>query len=77
MHEPSFWWRKPGLAAGLLAPIAAGYGAIAARRMAGQGARGRQPVLCVGNFTLGGAGKTPTVMALAQMLQDAGERPVS
>jgi tetraacyldisaccharide 4'-kinase len=32
-------------------------------------------VLCVGNFTLGGAGKTPTVMALATMLQQAGERP--
>ena len=33
------------------------------------------PVLCVGNFTLGGAGKTPTVMMLARMLSDAGERP--
>jgi tetraacyldisaccharide 4'-kinase len=75
MRDPSFWWRKAGFAAGLLAPIAAGYGAIAARRMAGQGARASLPVLCVGNFTLGGAGKTPTVMALAQMLRDAGERP--
>ena len=34
------------------------------------------PVLCVGNFTLGGAGKTPTVMMLAAMLRQAGERPV-
>jgi tetraacyldisaccharide 4'-kinase len=33
------------------------------------------PVLCVGNFTLGGAGKTPTVMMLARMLIEAGERP--
>jgi tetraacyldisaccharide 4'-kinase len=33
------------------------------------------PILCVGNFTLGGAGKTPTVMMLARMLSDAGERP--
>jgi tetraacyldisaccharide 4'-kinase len=75
MREPSFWWRKTGLSAGLLAPLGLAYGAIAARRMAGQGARASLPVLCVGNFTLGGAGKTPTVMALAQMLQDAGERP--
>ena len=33
------------------------------------------PVLCIGNFTLGGAGKTPTVITLARMLADAGERP--
>jgi tetraacyldisaccharide 4'-kinase len=75
MREPAFWWRNAGLAAGLLAPLAAIYGAIAARRMAGPGARAALPVLCVGNFTLGGAGKTPTVMALATMLQQAGERP--
>ncbi len=75
MREPSFWWRKVSLAGALLAPLAAAYGAIAARRMARQGARASLPVLCVGNFTLGGAGKTPTVMALAKMLQDAGERP--
>jgi tetraacyldisaccharide 4'-kinase len=75
MREPSFWWRKAGLAAGLLAPAAACYGAIAARRMAKSGTQAGVPVLCVGNFTLGGAGKTPTVMALANMLQDAGERP--
>jgi len=75
MRDPAFWWRKAGLAAGLLAPLATAYGAIAARRMAGPGARAALPVLCVGNFTLGGAGKTPTVMMLAHLLQDAGERP--
>jgi tetraacyldisaccharide 4'-kinase len=75
MRDPAFWWRKDSLAAGLLAPLGAAYGAIAARRMAGPGARAALPVLCVGNFTLGGAGKTPTVMALAKMLQAAGERP--
>jgi len=75
MREPAFWWREPGLAAGLLAPLAAIYGAIAARRMAGPSARAGVPVLCVGNFTLGGAGKTPAVMMLAKMLQAAGEKP--
>jgi tetraacyldisaccharide 4'-kinase len=74
MREPAFWWRKAGLACGLLAPAAACYGAIAARRMARPGARAGVPVLCVGNFTLGGAGKTPAVMRLAKMLQEAGER---
>jgi tetraacyldisaccharide 4''-kinase len=74
MREPAFWWRKVGLASGLLAPAAACYGAIAARRMLRQGTRAGVPVLCVGNFTLGGAGKTPAVMRLAKLLQEAGER---
>ena len=73
MREPAFWWRKPGLLPRLLAPVAACYGAIAARRMAKTGARAELPVLCVGNFTLGGAGKTPAVMTLAMMLRGAGE----
>jgi tetraacyldisaccharide 4'-kinase len=74
MREPVFWWRKPGLRAALLAPLAAGYGVIAARRMARQGQRAGLPVLCVGNFSLGGAGKTPTVLTIAKMLTEAGER---
>jgi tetraacyldisaccharide 4'-kinase len=75
MRDPAFWWRKAGLASGLLAPLGAAYGAIAAKRMAGAGARAGVPVICVGNFTLGGAGKTPTVIALAAMLREAGEQP--
>ena len=75
MREPAFWWHKAGFASGLLAPLGLLYGAIAARRMAGKGSQAGVPVLCVGNFTLGGAGKTPTVMMLAQMLADEGERP--
>ena len=74
MRDPAFWWRKPGVRSALLAPLAAGYGAVAAGRMAKAGARAGVPVLCVGNFTLGGAGKTPTAMAIAKMLTEAGER---
>ena len=75
MREPAFWSREPGLTSGLLAPAAACYGAIAARRMAKPGAHAGVPVLCVGNFTLGGTGKTPTAMYLAKMLEYAGEKP--
>ena len=74
MREPAFWWRKAGLRAGLLAPAACIYGAVAARRMAKAGARAGVPVICVGNFTLGGVGKTPTAMLLAAMLAELGER---
>jgi len=74
MHEPSFWWRRGSLRAALLAPVASVYGAVAARRMARAGAHAGVPVLCAGNFTLGGAGKTPLAMLLAAMLADRGER---
>jgi tetraacyldisaccharide 4'-kinase len=75
MREPSFWWHKASLGSGLLAPVAAAYGAVAAQRMARPGARAAVPVLCVGNFTLGGAGKTPAALYLAKMLTEAGEKP--
>ena len=38
------------------------------------GARAGVPVICIGNFTLGGAGKTPTAIAIAHMLRESGER---
>jgi tetraacyldisaccharide 4'-kinase len=76
MRAPAFWWEKPGLAAALLSPIATVYGAVAARRLVQPGARARVPVICVGNPTVGGAGKTPTAIAIARMLISAGEKPM-
>ena len=76
MHEPGFWWRKAGLASALLSPLAAVYGAVAARRMTRSGARAGLPVICIGNFTLGGAGKTPTAIAVARLLREGGEQAV-
>ena len=43
--------------------------------MARPGAAAGIPVICIGNLTVGGAGKTPTAMAVAQLLQEAGKRP--
>jgi tetraacyldisaccharide 4'-kinase len=63
MRAPGFWQDPPGLAAALLSPAAALYGAVAGRRLARPGARAPVPVICVGNLTAGGAGKTPTVLA--------------
>jgi tetraacyldisaccharide 4'-kinase len=75
VQAPSFWWQEPGAAAALLAPVAAVYGAVAAARLRQAGERAGVPVLCVGNPTVGGSGKTPTALALARLLIDAGERP--
>ena len=76
MREPPFWWRQGGRAAAMLAPIAAVYGAVAARRLARKGAKAGVPVVCIGNPTVGGAGKTPAALAVARMLQADGETPV-
>ena len=75
MRDPRFWWHKPGIAAYLLWPISAVYGAITAARMRRQGLHADIPVICVGNFTLGGTGKTPTAIAIAKLLIAEGEKP--
>ncbi len=75
MREPGFWYASPSLASLLLAPIAAIYGAVSGARMVRQGARAAVPVICVGNYHLGGAGKTPTTLRLVEMLRSLGETP--
>jgi tetraacyldisaccharide 4'-kinase len=76
MREPGFWHGPASLNAHLLKPLAALYGAIAAQRLRRKGLSAGIPVLCVGNYHVGGAGKTPTVLALAKLLRDLGEIPV-
>jgi len=76
LSAPSFWWReKPTLPALLLWPLGFLYGQITLRRMRQPGAEIGLPVLCVGNFIAGGAGKTPTAIALVRMLQRRGQTP--
>lgn len=75
LRAPSFWWRQPGLGAASLAPFSDIYGRIAGHRLAGVGRSVGVPVVCIGNLTLGGSGKTPTALAVARMLIAAGERP--
>ena len=76
MREPAFWHGPPSLDSHLLTPLGALYGAIAAQRLQRKGIDAGIPVLCVGNYHVGGAGKTPTVLALAKLLRELGETPV-
>lgn len=75
MREPAFWYRPPSWISRLLTPFGAIYGAITAQRMARTGVRAGIPVLCIGNYHVGGAGKTPTTLALAKLLRARGEQP--
>ena len=76
MKAPAFWNREgAGWPAILLSPIGALYGWLTLRRMAKPGWRAPVPVISIGNFTAGGAGKTPTTIALANALIARGETP--
>ncbi|KYG22047.1 tetraacyldisaccharide 4'-kinase [Bradyrhizobium sp. AT1] len=76
MREPAFWYRPRSFTSYALQPLGLLYGAITERRMLRAGADAGIPVICVGNYHLGGAGKTPTVLALTKLLRELGETPV-
>lgn len=75
--EPPAWWYGKGRVAPLvLAPLGRLYGAAVQTRFAfAKPYRPRLPVICIGNFTLGGAGKTPAAIAIAALLREMGLKP--
>lgn len=75
MRTPDFW-RTNGMVPRLLSPISVVWGWVAAVRMR-RAPRGRAPVpvVTVGNFTAGGAGKTPVVATLVRLAREAGLTP--
>jgi tetraacyldisaccharide 4'-kinase len=76
MREPAFWHRPSSWKSHLLRPLGALYGAVAAQRLRRKGFDAGIPIVCVGNYHVGGAGKTPTVLALVEHLRGMGETPV-
>jgi tetraacyldisaccharide 4'-kinase len=75
-RAPDFFWiDPPTLIARILAPVGQVVGKVALKRMGKAGARAAVPVICVGNPVAGGAGKTPTALALAQLLINMGRCP--
>ncbi len=76
MKAPAFW-DHDGALAQALAPLGHLYALGArCRRQAATPWRAPKPVICVGNLTVGGAGKTPTAIAIARRLTLAGRKPV-
>jgi tetraacyldisaccharide 4'-kinase len=76
LRAPFWWYRRAGVLASALSPLGAIYGRMAERKAAEvKPYRSRLPVICIGNFTVGGGGKTPTAIAVGEVLKEAGERP--
>ncbi len=76
MRTPEFWNETPGFVAGLLAPVGAAIDAAGrVRRAFAHPYRASLPVICVGNLVVGGAGKTPVVLSLVDMLRQMGVSP--
>lgn len=75
MRAPDFW-REEAWPARLLGPLGRLYGVAGSlRRRLTRSTRAGLPVVCVGNLVAGGAGKTPTALALAERLRARGARP--
>jgi tetraacyldisaccharide 4'-kinase len=75
MRAPEFW-QKRGLAARLLAPLGALHGAsVALKARIARPFDAGVPVICVGNLTAGGSGKTPIAIAIAELLRAKGRKP--
>jgi tetraacyldisaccharide 4'-kinase len=77
LDEPTWWYGAgPSLAAAALMPLAALYGwAARSRFVRAQPYRSRLPVICVGNLTAGGTGKTPLTLYLCGRLKAQGLEP--
>ena len=80
LDTPPWWYGRRGSLSkfmpALLSPLATLYGRSAASRLSQEPTyRAKLPVICVGNFTSGGGGKTPTVIAIANMLTAMGKTP--
>ncbi|GGG24914.1 tetraacyldisaccharide 4'-kinase [Caldovatus sediminis] len=73
MRAPEFWSGDGrGLLPLLLSPLASLYAAATARRVARRGWRAPVPVICCGNATAGGSGKTTVALDLGRRLANRG-----
>ena len=72
MRAPEFWRRRGPLAL-LLAPLGMLYGmSVAWKAHHARPYRAKARVICVGNLTAGGSGKTPAALAIGAHLQAQG-----
>src|SRR5262245_11165519 len=77
-QAPYFWQMRDHPASLALVPVACVWSAAGrVRRAFAMHASTPIPSICVGNVTVGGAGKTPVTLALAAKLQQMGAKPAT
>lgn len=75
MKTPRYWQNK-NIISTLLSPFGCVYGLATALRIKfKKGYRAKVPVICIGNVTAGGVGKTPVAMSVAELLKSHGKKP--
>ena len=71
MRAPYFWYKPTSFWAKILRPFGRLYGASVAYRFRhAKPYQANIPVICVGNLSVGGTGKTPVCLALGQILTE-------
>jgi len=71
MKAPKFWYKKDSRLAKILNPLGRIYGWSVARRFKRvKPYQAAVPVICVGNLSVGGTGKTPVCLALGKMMKE-------
>lgn len=75
MKTPTFW-TSPSFISQLLAPLGKLYALATSLRIKfGHTKKVNRPVICIGNITAGGTGKTPVAVSFAKLLQQMGKNP--
>lgn len=77
LKPPSFWQQEASIYTRALSPLSCLYQMIGRKRYHGVTPQSiNAPVVCVGNITVGGAGKTPVALAIARYFLQEGKAPV-
>lgn len=73
MHAPKFWDKKKSVLGTILSPLGKLYAFFVAHRFKTvKPYQASIPVICVGNLSVGGTGKTPVALALGDFLWQQG-----
>ncbi|MBR5482780.1 MAG: tetraacyldisaccharide 4'-kinase [Alphaproteobacteria bacterium] len=76
MRTPRYWKNK-NLISFLLLPLGSVYAGLTALRIKiKKPQKVEKPVICIGNLTAGGTGKTPTAVTIAQIVKELGYNPM-